>query len=150
MTAPPWWRASTAHFHTWHDTHNIMHNNISSFTNYWSPFHSKTDLCEYAREIYILLRKITGSRMPFYFNIESHKGILTIAYYMRYFNDQMTHSNADTTRHQLQITLKAPTPLNNIIALMSQSKQSLNHLNTYIYKKEKLHSEIHKNSQSRH
>ena len=97
MPAPPYQQAPPAHFHTQHNTHNITYNNSSPFTNHQSPFHSKTDLRAHAREMHITLRKITGSRIPFYFNIESHNGVPTISYYIRNVNDNSTQKALEST-----------------------------------------------------
>ena len=58
MAAPPWQQAPPEHFHTQHNTNNIMYNNISPFTNYQGIFHSKTDLFAHVRDIYITLQKL--------------------------------------------------------------------------------------------
>ena len=97
MAAPPWRKALPAHLCTQHNTHNITYNNTSTFTNHQSPFHIKTDLRAHAREMYITLRKITGSRIPFYFNIESHNGRLAIAYYIHKVNDHSTQETLYST-----------------------------------------------------
>ena len=97
MAAPPWRKALPAHFHAQHDTYNIKYNNTSTYTNRQSPFHNKTDLCAHAREMHITLRKITGSHIPFYFNIESHNGRPTIAYYICNVNDHSIQKTLDST-----------------------------------------------------
>ena len=97
MAAPPWRKAQPAHIHSRYDKHNIKYNDISTYTHHQSPFYNKSDLSAYAREIHITLQKITDSCIPFYFNIESHDGRPTIAYYIRDVKDRSTRKTLNTT-----------------------------------------------------
>ena len=98
MAAPPWRRALPIHYNIRHNAHTTINNNISSVTKNQSLFRSKDESRGYAQEMYITLRKSIGTRTPIYFNIESHNGIPTIAYYVRDVKDPSTHKTFATFR----------------------------------------------------
>ena len=106
MAAPPWRPVSPSHGNNTHFNRKLNKNITQIHSHSHSPFHSKTTLLAYARNIHIALTKITDFRTPLSFNIEIHNCIPTIAYYVRYFNDQNPHTNADITSHESQPSQK--------------------------------------------
>ena len=115
MAAPPWRPASRSHRNDIHFNHKFNRNNTQSHSHSHSPFHSNTTLLAYARSMHISLTKITGFRTPLSFNIKMHNGIPTIAYYVRYLDNQASQTNTNTTTHQSQHPSKTSTLTNNII-----------------------------------